>query len=374
MSWLALRFAVLALGFAEPPGAAAPPPERATVAGKAVDVFDEPDDRSLPAGRLVRGDRVEILGAGPAGWLVIAPPPGSFDWIEESAIRTRPGGTEAEVDVARTGVRVGHPAARMPGGVRASLSRGAVVRLADHPPLSLGRGSAARTWRAIAPAPGDVRYLHAEALNRRSPTPTRPEAPAETRASFVAPPTPSAMPASISSEVTQIESTHRAILRQPIGDWRLDPIRQRYTALMKDQAADPQAAAAIKVRLDVLDHEQSAAESVRKIEAILERCRTRERNLDLYRRRIDQAEAPTERPYLAKGLMQPTSRWVDGQKVFALIGSEGTPVAYLRLPAGLDPTPVMLRRVGVRGSLHYDEQLRARLIHVHDLDPIDDVR
>jgi hypothetical protein len=62
---------------------------------------------------------------------------------------------------------------------------------------------------------------------------------------------------------------------------------------------------------------------------------------------------------------------VDGQKVYALIGPDGNTQAYLDIPAGLDVAHLVARRVGVRGRMHYDENLRARLIAVRDLDPLD---
>lgn len=371
MPWFDPRLAVLALGFLGPPGSPAPSPDAAAVVVDVLDVFDEPDDRAIPTGRLERGDHVVIREEAKSGWLAIEPPGGSFDWIEQAAIRERPGGLEARVEVARALVRAGHPGARMPGAVRSTLTQGATVTLVDRPPLTLGQRRAARTWRAIAPGPDEVRYIRAEGVDRAPAA--APEPPAETRATFLAAPPPAALPPSIAAEVDRIESSHRALLRQPVEDWRLEPIRQRYEALLK-QAADPNAAAAIRARLERVDRQQSVAESARKIEALLARCRSRERNLDLYLRRLDQAEQPSERPYDVEGMIHPSSRKVDGQKVFALIGPEGTPVAYLRLPAGLDPTPLLSRRVGVRGTAHYDELLRARLIEVQDLDPIDQPR
>ncbi|MBV8554966.1 MAG: hypothetical protein JO116_05330, partial [Planctomycetaceae bacterium] len=61
-----------------------------------------------------------------------------------------------------------------------------------------------------------------------------------------------------------------------------------------------------------------------------------------------------------------------GQRVFALIGPDGSTVAYLDIPPGLDVRPLVARRVGVRGTIHYNEDLRARLIAVRDLEPLDD--
>ena len=45
--------------------------------------------------------------------------------------------------------------------------------------------------------------------------------------------------------------------------------------------------------------------------------------------------------------MQSSAQKVDGRKVFALVGKNGGTVAYLDFPPGLDPNPVLARKVGV---------------------------
>src|SRR5918998_1335186 len=69
--------------------------------------------------------------------------------------------------------------------------------------------------------------------------------------------------------------------------------------------------------------------------------------------------------------MQPSARKINGQKVFALIGPEGTKQAYIEVPAGLDTSPLLSRRVGVRGEIQYSDSLKARLVTVRDLDPLE---
>src|SRR5262249_58523738 len=120
-------------------------------------------------------------------------------------------------------------------------------------------------------------------------------------------------------------------------------------ALLK-QATDTDSANAIRARLDQLARHEAAAEAARSIEATIDRSRNRDRQLAQYLRKAAAADDPRERPYDALGMIQPSSRRVDGERVFALIGPEGRAVAYLNLPAGLDPSPLLSRRVGVRGT------------------------
>jgi hypothetical protein len=72
--------------------------------------------------------------------------------------------------------------------------------------------------------------------------------------------------------------------------------------------------------------------------------------------------------------MQPSAQKVDGQKLFVLIGKDGGTVAFLRIPPGLDPDPMLAQKVGVRGVAHYNEDLQARLITVRALEPVESRR
>ena len=53
------------------------------------------------------------------------------------------------------------------------------------------------------------------------------------------------------------------------------------------------------------------------------------------------------------------------------VRGDGSTEAYLDIPPGIDLKGLMTRRVGVRGTVHYNESLRARLISVRDLEPLD---
>ena len=68
------------------------------------------------------------------------------------------------------------------------------------------------------------------------------------------------------------------------------------------------------------------------------------------RKRLAQLERARARAYDAVGFVQPSARRVDGHKVFALIGGDGSTIAYLDIPPGLDPKPLLARRVGIRGQ------------------------
>src|SRR5262249_16450700 len=79
-------------------------------------------------------------------------------------------------------------------------------------------------------------------------------------------------------------------------------------------------------------------------------------------------------PYNAVGFMQPSARSIDGRKLFVLIARNGSTVAFLDIPPGLDAEPLVARRVGVRGIPHFDEDLGARLISVRAVESIEATR
>jgi hypothetical protein len=269
-----------------------------------LEVLVEPDDSGYSSGELRRGDRVAVVAGGKPGWLAISPPEGSFDWVDASAIRDGGDGLGAVV-VDQAPVRSGADGARMPGPPRATLPKGATVRLLDRPPLKLGAGAKARTWRAIAPPEGEVRHVRLEAI-RLDPLPTGSK-----------------------------------------GD---DP---RVRPAQADRGGG------------------EATDAVSKFEEALRRSRALDDEVDRTRRDLALARTSSERGYDARGLLQASSRKVDGEKVHALIGPEGRAIAYLAIPPGIPAARLLARKVGVRGDVRYNETLGARLITVRDLDPLD---
>jgi hypothetical protein len=292
-SWLV----ALWLGLIPPPGTPG-----GVVVVDALEVLDEPADSGFSTAELKRGDRVSVVDQTRDGWLAIEPPAGSFDWVDASAIRDH-GDGRGEVVAGQTSPRSGADGARMPGRPRPPLSQGATVRLLDRPPLVLGQGAKARSWRAIAPLEGEVRYVRRD-------------------------------------------------------DVRLDPSPT-------SRADDPRVRVA---QVETVD------DPVSRFEQALRRSRALDASVEEARRSLAIARTTTERGYDARGLLQASSRKVDGQKVHALIGPEGTPVAYLAIPAGIPASRLLTRKVGVRGEVHFNESLGARLITVRDLDTLDKPR
>ena len=150
--------------------------------------------------------------------------------------------------------------------------------------------------------------------------------------------------------------------------WRFGTIRSRLIAL-RDSGADR---VEVDRRLDRLSKLEASAKSARTFLAILERSRARDARLKLERDERDEEENEAEErePYVAVGLLQISSKFIDGRKATALIGKSGKTTAYLDLPVGVNAEGLMGRRIGVRGTTRFDETLRARVIHVSEVETL----
>jgi hypothetical protein len=303
-SWLA----ALWLGLIAPASVPEAREDGGEVVVDVLEVLVEPDDSGYSSGELRRGDRVSVVGRGRPGWLAIAPPEDSFDWVDASSIRAGADG-RGRVVADQAAVRTGADGARMPGPPRPALAKGASVRLLDRPALTLGTGSKARSWLAIEPLEGEVRYVRLKGV-------------------------------------------------------RLDPVA---TSKSDDPRVQP-------TQIDRGGSGVEAGDAISKFEEALRRSRAIDNKVEETRLKLNLARTSTERGYDARGMLQASSRKVDGQKVHALIGPEGRPIAYLVIPPGVPASRLLTRKVGVRGDVHFNESLGARLITVRDLDPLDKPR
>lgn len=373
---------------------------------KRLHVFDRPDEASYIICTLRQGDRVRVsVDRSPGtGWLAIEPPPTAICWIEEAALELDdeveldiPGqvaGPEGEstktplrawVSADRAVLRSGHPQAILPGPPRGTLGRGTLIQLVDRPPLAPGRkrGSASNRWRAIVPPPGQVYFVPARGVRWITPH-TPPSQVAEIRAGYeesaastpAGPPkTSSDLPEEFRSEIERLDAIQQAIISsQPIEQWRFETVRDGYQALLKRSSGQPTVEAAIRARLARVTRDEQASQAARKFRSILAESHRRDREIAQHKQTLARAERARARAFDAVGFIQPSARKVNGHKIFALIGGKGSTIAYLDIPPGLDPQPLLARRVGVRGQARFSEDLGTRLISVRDMESIEPKR
>lgn len=349
----------------------------ARVLADRLDVFDQPRDAGYIVVALKKGDRVRVRWKVPAptGWLAIAPPPAVVCWIEEAAVELpEDAGPADHITVAsrtrvRAGeavVRSGNPGARLPGPPCRTLKRGVPVLLVDRPPLALGGASGGR-WLAIAPPPDLSFFAPAEGIGWERPaSPPTPPPAAELRAGYEE----SSQPGTTTGpELERIDGMLQAIITgRPVESWDLAGVRAEYKTLLK---ARPELEDAVKSRLDRVARYEQAAKAARRIIEIVSESHRRDQEVAKVERKMAASAQESQRLFDAVGFVQPSSRMINGRKVYALIGREGSAVAYLDIPPGLDPEPLMAHRVGVRGQTRFNADLRTRVIAVSDLESLE---
>lgn len=132
---------------------------------KNAEVRAAPSESAQATSRLSAGDKVIVLKrvADNPSWLAIAPPAGSYSWVNGKALKVidKVHGfimyeADQPVDVF-AGSRLDD---RRPDSVAARLTRGTAVFIVDRPLTAKGE-----TWFPIVPHPSEVRYIHQSAIN-----------------------------------------------------------------------------------------------------------------------------------------------------------------------------------------------------------------
>jgi len=178
-------------------------------------------------------------------------------------------------------------------------------------------------------------------------------------------------PPEIVAAFNRLELAGRAaVTGQPVESWRFDTVRAGYEGMLTTHRDNPALQAEIRARLADLSRLEAAAEAARKVEAILTRSRQRDQGLARMAQSLAAQERDQSKAYRALGMIQPSSRKTEGRKLYTLIGADGSRRAYLDVPPGIDADSLLARRVGVRGSVRYDEDLGGRLITVRDIEEL----
>jgi hypothetical protein len=397
---IVLRLIVLSgIGLAEPGQAApahpSPSSPAMTVTAESLEVFDRADERAYPIDTLKRGDRVSVRETLPEGWTAIDPSPMAIGWVPRTALDLgdQPGAAElargpagsgaglpaiARVVGAQVVVRSGRLRAKIPGPPWSRLPSGTMVRLVDRPPLSVGRGDKATLWLAIVPPEGSLCFVRTDGIKAVSP-PVPPVT--ERLATYLVAQDNRAgadqdlsngVPADVAAEIRRIDAMHRAILAgQPIDQWRFDNVRAGYQSILKRAGDNRAVEEALRDRLARITRHEQAAKAARTIQKTLAESRRRDAQVAGIQKRLAAIDGSHTHTYNAIGFIQPSSRVVEGRKLHALIGSNGSTLAYLDIPPGIDVDSLETRRVGVIGVTHYNQDLGTRLITVRDVETLE---
>jgi hypothetical protein len=180
------------------------------------------------------------------------------------------------------------------------------------------------------------------------------------------------LPVKYAAQIKAVDEIYCSMRQsQPIAQWQTATVRSRYQSILTSAGDDAAVEEAIRGRLALVTKDDQAVLAARTIESILAESHRRDTDVAAVKRRVAAAGRAHARGYSAVGYIQPSSEQVSGRKLFLLIGKDGSTVAYLDIPPGLDIEPLLSRRVGVRGDPHFSEDLGSRLITVRDVETTD---
>jgi uncharacterized protein YgiM (DUF1202 family) len=152
---LALLFALGSLAKADPPA-----PYETTITVSEVEVRAGPSTQFYATSKLRQGDRIRVIERTNETWLVIEPPPGSFNWINARFIDRARNSNSAMTLGNDIPTRIGTDQSNAePTKLGVKLPRGSQVVILSNTPVYSNDGS----WLAIQPPPKEVRFIPADA-------------------------------------------------------------------------------------------------------------------------------------------------------------------------------------------------------------------
>lgn len=338
-------------------------PRRAAVKVEMAELRVMPSERSEyhVTNRVPKGTVLEVVGEADGGWLKVKPPVGSATWINARYLRSPTAGRDSPIISAE-----GETVPTYPGSAEASLGRrpaivgarlkvGSLVRcLANpQPPDMDGTGS----WVAIAPPPGEVRYVKASALEAGSATFTPASPGASDTGSAGAGSLPVARTPSANGGESAEELWKRAYSAH-VSRRHEEAARYYEEAAAEASRSNPQLAAA-------------ASAQARALRAWLASNRTSSSFTASTATLSPPGESPRAQPVGAyRGTLRRAGRDIDGQRTYYLDvhvqGGLRLPGFYVTGGPGVDLAPFAGRDVQLSGTPLYRSDYRAyHLVAAH---------
>jgi hypothetical protein len=178
---------------------------------------------------------------------------------------------------------------------------------------------------------------------------------------------PIALPSSADAALDTLESRYRVMMDQPLISWNFKPILNGCDEVRK-RTLTPEQAARLNAIRDRSQRQDDIGQSARKFWDSMRRSRASDpaQNPDL-----EIIRASNTSRFDTSGLLLPSRRDLDGQLLYNLIGDGGNTIAYLKLPPAAPVEKWLGKKVGIRGRARFNEDLRARLVVVQDVELID---
>jgi hypothetical protein len=161
-----------------------------------------------------------------------------------------------------------------------------------------------------------------------------------------------------------LESRFRVIVAGPLVSWDFRSILTGCESLRTRQLTAPQTS-----RLNILRDQAERQDEIGRSSRQFWESMRRSRSHDPNKMKFDDLKQASNKPkFDISGLMLPSRRDVEGHLLYNLIGDSGTTIAYLKLPPAAPVEKWLGKKVGVRGRVRYNEDLRARLVAVQDVE------
>jgi hypothetical protein len=158
---LVMLFALGSAAKADPPA-----PYETTISVPEVEVRAGPSAQFYATSKLHQGDRIRVIERTNESWLVIEPPPGSFNWINARFIEQASNSNTAITLGSETATRIGTDQSNAePTKLGVKLPRGSQVVILSNTPVYSNDGK----WLAIQPPPKEVRFIPADAAAKAAP-------------------------------------------------------------------------------------------------------------------------------------------------------------------------------------------------------------
>jgi hypothetical protein len=120
-----------------------------------------PGPKYYPTGKVKRGDKVTVHRHDPGGWSMIAPPAGSFSWVQTEYVQRLASG-KGTLTANNVVVHVGSALSDERGVYQRTLSKGDTVEILAEATVTTERGPVA--MYKIKPPPREYRWITAKSL------------------------------------------------------------------------------------------------------------------------------------------------------------------------------------------------------------------
>lgn len=402
---------------------AAPPqfPYDAVVMGEDVYVRSGPGKNYYATSRLQKDDRVTVHRHDPGGWYMIAPPAGSFSWID--AVQVERTGNRGVISIqdedGQAIVRIGSMLSDDHAYTGRQLQSGDEVEILGEETLSTD-GRRVKMLKIVPPAreyrwvkgdyivPLDPSQRHAidsdpfavpaanRGIEQASAAVENAEEKLEEPRKLSAPALPGVVETptadlSPRSTLAEIDNRYADMMTLDVAQWQLDDLRLSYKMLRDEQ---PSLARQIDVRLKALDTRQKVYDEYAKFAAIVTATDQRDAQIQAMTGLIVPASGEMPAVDLGQpgalpvtgaaaaaplavaapgfdgaGIVQSTNARVPGQPRHMLTAPDGRFLAFLE-GRGVNLDELVGQSLGVNGKRAKDARLQADMIQVDRVTPV----